>query len=145
MEISSLKSNPQTVESGEWISDIPQMGEVRLKVRSLNYSVFKTLISRKSRAVPTKDRERDNSIKEDVLHRIRGEALHEAILLDWDGLTDAGKPVPFNSDQALQLLTEKDFADFQYAVLYAAGVAGKDRADLAAEAAKNSKPSLSGS
>jgi hypothetical protein len=144
MDISNLRKSTATVEAGDWVDGIPQMGELRLRVRGLNSAQYKAIFSRKQRAVPKDQRERDGSVKDDVLHRIRGEALHEAILLDWSGLTSNNQPVPFDPGQALAWLTDPEFEDFQFAVLYAAGVVGKDRSDAGQALAKNSKAPSAG-
>jgi hypothetical protein len=137
MDIANLKKSTDKVEGGAWVMDIPQMGELRLRVRGLGSEVYKALFARKQRAVPKDQRERDGSIKDDVLHRIRGEALHETILLEWDGLTAGGKPYPFDKEVALTWLTDQTFEDFHYAVLYAAGVVGKDRGEKVDNLSKN--------
>lgn len=144
MDISNLKKSTATVEAGDWVDGIPQMGELRLRVRGLNSAQYKAVFSRKQRAVPKDQRERDNSIKESVLHVIRGEALHEAILLDWSGLTSKNEPVAYDPGQALAWLTDPEFEDFQFAVLYAAGVVGKDREEAGTDLAKNSKAPSAG-
>lgn len=144
MDISNLKKSTDKVEGGEWVWDIPQMGELRLRVRGLGSELYKQVFSRKQRAVVKADRERDGSIKDDVLHRIRGEALHETILLEWDGLTADGKPYAFDKDVALAWLTDPEYEDFQFAVLYAAGVVGKERGDRTEALSKNSLASSDG-
>lgn len=144
MEINSLKRSTDRVEGGDWVSDIPEMGDLRLRVRGIGSAQYKAVYARKSRAVPRKDRERDGSIKDDVLHQIRGEALHEAILLEWGGLTSGGQEYAYDADTAMKWLTDPDFADFHYATLYAAGVVGKDRADAQEELEKNSQTPLAG-
>lgn len=144
MDISNLKRSTATVEAGDWVDGIPQMGELRLRVKGLNSAQYKAIFSRKQRAVPKDQRERDGSVKDSVLHVIRGEALHEAILLDWAGLTNNNQPVAYDPGQALAWLTDPEFEDFQFAVLYAAGVVGKDRDDAGSDLAKNSKAPSSG-
>lgn len=144
MDISNLKRSTATVEAGDWVDGIPQMGELRLRVRGLNSAQYKAILARKQRAVPKDQRERDNSIKEDVLHGLRGEALHEAILLDWAGLTSNNEPVKYDPGLALSWLIDPEFEDFQFAVLYAAGVVGKDRTDAGETLTKNSKAPSAG-
>ncbi len=144
MDIANLKKSTEKVEGGDWVWDIPQMGDLRLRVRGLGNEVYKQVFARKQRAVPKDQRERDGSIKDDVLHKIRGEALHETILLEWDGLTAEGKPFPFDTKTALTWLTDPEFEDFHFAVLYAAGVVGKDRGDRTEALAKNSPASSDG-
>lgn len=144
MEIGNLKKSTQKVEGGDWVADIPQMGELRLRVRGLGSAQYKAVLARKLRAAPKQDRERDGSVREAVEHRLRGEALHETILLDWDGLTSGGEAFDYDSDTALSWLTDPEFEDFHYATLYAAGVVGKDRDEAAGELAKNSKAPSAG-
>lgn len=144
MDIANLKRSTAIVEAGDWVGDIPQMGELRLRVKGLNSAQYKAIFSRKQRAVPKDQRERDGTVKEAVLHVIRGEALHEAILLGWDGLTSNGEPVAYDADQALAWLTDPEFEDFQFAVIYAAGVVGKERDGAGTDLSKNSKAPSSG-
>jgi len=144
MDINNLKRSTDRVEGGDWVGDIPEMGDLRLRVRGLGSAQYKAIMSRKSRAVPRQDRERDGSIKDEVLHRIRGEALHEAILLDWDGLTAGGQPFGFDASVALNWLTDPEYQDFHFATLYAAGVVGKERAEAQEELGKNLPPPLAG-
>lgn len=138
MDISNLKRSQDKVESGDWVDGIPQMGELRLKVRGIGSKVYKTLFERKQRAVPAKERLRDGSIPDDILHKLRGESLFETILLDWDGLTDNGKPFPYDKELALKFLTEMEYEDFHYATMWAAGVVGKENKDLTDDSRKNS-------
>lgn len=126
MEISNLKRSAVKVADGDWVRDIPQMGDLALKVRGIGYEAYKQTMARKLRAIPSKERERDGNPSEAALHRARGEALHEHVLLDWDGLTDSGKKLEYNSETALVWLTSPEFEDFHYAVVYAAGVVGKE-------------------
>jgi len=138
MDIGNFKKSSDAIESGDWVDDIPQMGDLRLRVKGLNSAQFKAIFARKQRAVPKQQRERDGEIQEEVLHQIRGEALCEAILLDWDGLTSEGQPFPFDKETARKWLTDPDFADFHYATLYAAGVVGKDKTEAKDGLEKNS-------
>jgi hypothetical protein len=141
MELSNLKSavtaEDISAKGGDWVGDIPQMGDLRLRVKSLSSKLYQTVFNRKQRAVPVKERERDGSIPEPLLHKLRGEALHETILVDWSGLTDKGQPVPYDKDNALLWLTDLDFEDFHFATLYAAGVVGRERKVAMDDTAKN--------
>lgn len=129
MDVNDLKKSPAKVADGDWVKDIPQMGDLELKVRGLGSTVYRETLARKLRAVPSKERERDGTISDAVEYPIRGQVLHECILLDWKGLENEGKAFPFDKDVALSWLMDPAFEDFHYAVMYAAGVVGKQRKD----------------
>lgn len=140
MDISALKRTPEraaAIETGEWISDIPQMGDVRLKVRGIGSKLYQTTVARLSRAVTRDGRNRDNSLKNDVAAKITGEALAEHILLDWDGFTEEGEPLAYSKELALQWLTDPDFETFQGAVFWAASVVQNGREETTEALAKN--------
>ncbi|MBB4000968.1 hypothetical protein [Aurantimonas endophytica] len=128
MDISSLKRDSKKVEAGEWVGDIPGMEDVRLRVRGLSSPTVAALRSRKERKVSREGRERDGQLKTDVALVIFGEILHEAVLLEWDGITSDGKPLPFDADIAKVWLTDPDFTPFADAVVWAAQVVDKGRA-----------------
>lgn len=145
MELSNLKRDSKTVESGKWVDEIPGMGDLRLRVRGLSSPTVVALRARKQRQVPKGDRLGDGSIKTDVDMRIFGETLHEAVLLEWDGLTDNGKPVPFDPELARTWLTEPDFMPFADAVAWAAQFVDRGTAEAQGGLEKNSRKPSSGS
>lgn len=138
MEISTLKRDSAAVAAGQWVGDIPGMGDVRLRVRGLSSPVVVAVRSRKERKVPRDQRERDGSLRPEIGLVVFGEVLHEAVLLEWDGLTDGGEPVPYSAELAEQWLTDPDFAFFADAVVYAAQIVDKGQVDAKGELAGNS-------
>lgn len=141
MDISNLKRDSTKVEGGQWVDNIPGMEDIRLRVRGLSSKHVAALRSRKERKVSRDGREADGSLKQEVALRILGEVLHEAVLLDWDGLSDGGKPLPFNSEIALEWLSNPDFTPFADAVVWAAGVVDRGRKDAKDNLEKNSRKS----
>ncbi|TKT79970.1 hypothetical protein [Aquamicrobium sp. LC103] len=141
MDISALKRDSKAAEAGEWVSDIPGLEDARLRVRGLASPTVVALRSRKERKVSREGRERDGSLKPEVAMRILGEVLHEAVLLEWDGFTDGGNPLPYDADLAKEWLTNPDYMAFADAVTWAASVVDKGRADYQADAEGNSKRS----
>lgn len=137
MDIQSLKKDVAASTEGQWVSDIPEMGQLRLRVRGENSPKVAALRARKLRAVPKDKRGRDGMpIFEEVM-RVTTEVLHEAVLLDWDGLTDGGKPVKFSPELAKQWITDPDFQDFADAVAWASKIVANGQADQVEEAAGN--------
>ncbi|KAA0970311.1 hypothetical protein FPY71_07240 [Aureimonas fodinaquatilis] len=133
MDLSSLQRDSAKVEAGEWVGDIPGFGEARLRVRGLESTAFAATRARKERAVPRNQRERDGTLKSDAARRIFGEALADVILLDWDGITEGGKTVPYDAERAALLLTNPDFSPFADAVVWAASFVDRARVADAAE------------
>lgn len=137
MDINDLKRDSAAASEGKWIADIPDLGNVRLRVRGLSSPKVIALRSRKERAVPRKERMRDGSLTPETAIRIGGEVLHEAVLLDWDGLTSDGKPVKYDPKLAADWCTNPDFQDFSNAVAWAAMVVDRGAADMTEDLAGN--------
>lgn len=129
MDINSLKRDSAAIAAGQWVSDIPGLGDVRLRVRGLSSPIVVAVRGRKERKVPRDQRERDGSLTPEVGIQVFGEVLLEAVLLDWSGLTDNGKPVVYDLEIARKWLTDPDFAFFADAVVWAAQIVDKGNAD----------------
>lgn len=142
MDIQSLKKDSATIAGGQWIDDIPGMGDLRLRVRGLTSPQVTTLRSALERKAEKKDRNRDGSLKYEANVRIMKQVLHDAVLLEWDGLTDGGKPVLFGKEQAGEWLYNDDYRSFADAVTWAASVVDNGAAEDTELLAGNSqKPS----
>lgn len=142
MEINSIKRDSAVIKAGTWVGDIPEMGDLRLRVRGLTSPQVVTLRSSLERKAPKSDRNRDGSLKNDASIRIFSEVLYSAVLLEWEGITEDGKPVPYNADVAKEWLTNPDYRAFADAVTWAANAVDNGNAENVEELAKNS-PALS--
>lgn len=120
MDISKIKRDSNKISEGQWVKDIPEAGDLALRVRGMSSPMVQALMSRKIRAVEKSDRNRDGSPKMQVATRITSEVLAEAVLLDWAGLTDNGKEVKYSKALANEWLTNPDYKDFADAVAWAA-------------------------
>ena len=138
MEIKDLKRNSGMIAKGQWIGEIPDMGDLRLLVRGLTSPSVSALRAQKERSVPRKHRQRDGSLKMETALRISSELLHEVVLLDWDGITMDGKPVKYDATLAKEWLTDPDYQDFANAVAWAAMVADRGEEETTAELVGNS-------
>lgn len=137
MEIKDLKKNSAAISAGEWVSNIPDMGDLRLKVRGLSSPVVSTLRARKERSVPRNERNRDGSLRQSTARRISSEILAEAVLMDWEGITENGKAVPYNKELATKWLTDLDFQDFADAVAWSSMLVDRGVSDETEELAGN--------
>lgn len=130
MDIKKIKRDSNKISEGQWVSDIPEAGDLRLLVRGMSSPIVQTLMARKLRAVPKEDKTRDGSPKLEVVTRITTEVLHEAVLLDWDGLTEDDVPVKYNSALAKEWLTNPDYKEFADCVAWAARAVDSGDAEL---------------
>lgn len=144
MEISNFKRNSAAAAEGRWIDGIPRAPGLRLRVRGLSSPKAVTCRRQKERQVEKKDRERGGGFKPEVEQRITREVLAEAILLEWDGLKEGGKPVAYSAERARQLLLDPDYDEFAGAVTWAASVVDTDNEEVAEEQEGNSGKSSSG-
>ena len=132
MDIGSI-NNKVDLSEGEWIDDIPDMDGIRFKVRSTNYKPFRTatagLARRSGKKLNTDEGVADFTVA-------TGKPLAEHILLDWDGVTENGKPLKFDKKRSLAILTADD--DYGIGNKFRRGVewAGDQVADRIAERAK---------
>ncbi|MGB3834823.1 MAG: hypothetical protein WA975_23495 [Mesorhizobium sp.] len=136
MEISAFRRDSKVVEAGQWIGDIPGMGDLRLRVRGLSTPTAVAYRSRLERAVPRNKRDRDGSLKPEQSLEVFSQVLLEHVLFDWDGITQDGKPVPYSKDLAAEWLTNPDFRPFADAVAWAAGVVDRGGEETEGESVK---------
>lgn len=145
MDISALKRDAKEVAAGRWIGDIPGMENARLRVRGLSSEIVVTRQAAKERKISKKGRNADGTLKPSVARQVLGEVLHEVVLLEWDGFSDGGQPVPYDPDLAAKWCTDPDYEIFADAVVYAARIVDRGMIETAEEVAGNSKRSSSGS
>ncbi|ACL58947.1 hypothetical protein [Methylobacterium nodulans] len=127
MKLKSFKTNSALLEQGRWVDDIPQAGNLRLRVRGLGNVDYRTLMDRLVDAVPREKRIRGIDPRE--RDRITGECLAEAVLLDWDNLFEDEEEtvkVPFSKELAKQLLTDPDYVRLYDAVIWAANLVANE-------------------
>jgi hypothetical protein len=132
MDIGNLNKTANLSE-GDWVDDIPGMDGVRFKVRSTNYKPFRVATAGLARRSGKKLRTDEGVVDFTVA---TGKALAEHILLDWDGVTEAGKPIKHDVKKALAILVADD--DFGIGEAFRRGVewAGDQVAERIAETAK---------
>jgi hypothetical protein len=122
MKLGALKIDSTRAEQGAWISQIPDMGDLRLKVRGFGNSDYQRVLARETAAVPRENRTAGR-IDPNVLENIMAVCMLETVLIDWAGLTgDDDQPIEYSKDMARTLLTDPDYRPFRDAVAWAARV-----------------------
>ncbi|APX83978.1 hypothetical protein BV511_04135 [Methylorubrum extorquens] len=139
MKLSSLKVDAAAIEDGEWIGNIPEMGDLEVRVRGLNNAKYRRLQTTLIDAVPRAKRQ-GGRLDPDEQDRITASCLNATVLLDWRGLEgEDGQPVPYSKDLATDLLTKPEFRRFREAVIWAASQVGEERAAADEDDAGNSR------
>ncbi len=127
MKLTAIKVNPAAIEQGQWIGDLPDMGDLKLKVRGIGNSDYRILQGKLLRAVPRAQRAELTPEQQD---EIAGKLLLETCLIDWQNVTDeASAEIPYSKELAADLLFKPEFARFRDAVAYAAATVGDQAAD----------------
>lgn len=135
MQLSALKIDPAAIEQGQWVGNIPDMGDLEFKVRGIGNADYRKLQGKLLRAIPRQQRV---DLSPDQQDEVAGKLLLETCLLDWRNLTDAdGKVIAYSKDLATELLTKPEYSRFRDAVAYAASTVGEQQADEIKADAKN--------
>jgi hypothetical protein len=129
MKIGEAKIDPVKFEQGAWVDNIPEMGDLRLKVRGINNVSWRRLQNTLLAAVPRAKRV-GGRIDPDEMDRITATCLRETCLLDWENLeNDDGSPLPYSKEVAGKLLTDPATMRFRDAISWAASTVADDDAE----------------
>ncbi len=127
MKLSSIEVDPDKIEQGQWIGNIPEAGDLQLKVRGLQNADFRRLQGKLVEAVP-RAKKVGGRLDPDEQDRVTNQCLAATVLLDWRGLEDDNGPIPFSKEKARELLMDPRYRRFREAVIWAASVVGEEQA-----------------
>jgi hypothetical protein len=144
MKLSTIAVDPKAVEDGDWVKNLPEMGDLELKVRGQNSSAWKARRRRLLNALPRNLRNRADGLPQAVEDRFMDTLLIEAGLLDWKNLEFDDGAKPYSLELATKLITDPAYNLFRDAVLAATARVGAAEADADEDLAKNSVTSSSG-
>lgn len=136
MDLSSLKTNTVVVEQGDWVDNIPDMGDLRLKVRGRGNARWRRLEQQMATAVEKGKRLKGRLVPEEQ-DRIIGICIRDTALIDWENLKDGDKAIPYSKEMASTLLTDPQYRAFFDACVWACSVVGDGTADDQGAAVKN--------
>lgn len=140
MDIEELKLNPNHYEDGAWVGNIPQFGDVKLKVRGLRSKVYREALDAEMRKVPRKLRAPNGEPFLSERLRITADLMSKVVLLDWSGIASKGKPLPFDRNLAQEWCTNPAYIQFAESVAYAAQLVDAGSGQDEEEILGNSKP-----
>jgi hypothetical protein len=124
MKLSDVAIDFNRVEQGEWVDNIPEMGDLRVKVRGVSNADWRRLQSKLIQAVPRNKRV-GGQIDPEESDRITSVLLLETAVLDWSGIEDdSGNSVPYSKEQAREIVTNPTHRRVRDAFLWAASTVG---------------------
>jgi hypothetical protein len=137
MKLKDIALDAERQENGAWVTDVPDMEGLRLKVRGSNNADWRRLQNKLLEAIPRK-RRMSGRLDVDDTDRITESLLLNTCLLDWDGLEDDdGKPIPYSKEMAHKLIYEKEYRAFRDAVAWAANNVAQQISDDLKETSGN--------
>lgn len=137
VDIANIQRDSAVVEAGRWVDEIPGLDNARVRVRGLSSPYVVAYRARLERSRPREDRLADGSLKPDIAMKIFGIVLHDVVLLEWDGFTRKGEPVPYDKDTAKEWCTNPNYLPFQDGVTWAANCVDRGLVEAKEEDAKN--------
>ena len=120
MELNDIVRDTAKIDQGAWIGEIPEMGELRLKVRGTSNSDFQRMMQKLVAAVP-RAKKQGGRVDPIEMDRIMGSCAHATLLLDWEGVKVNGELRPYDRELAFKLCTDPAYQKFVKAVTWAAG------------------------
>jgi len=127
MKLSAGKINVAALEQGAWVGDIPNMGELRLKVRGTSNADWRELERKLINALPREKKIRGlvDAKEQDT---IVAECLFQAGLQDWDGFEDdEGKPIPYSKELAREICFNPEYMRYRDAIAWACNVVAEEK------------------
>lgn len=143
MKLSDIRVDAAKQEEGEWVKDIPEMGDLELRVKGLNIPAYRNMQSKMYESVPRQHKSRGR-VSTEYQEKITNQCLHAHILLDWKNVNDGEKDVPFSKEMSHELLTKPEYRAFRDAVIWAASTVGQVAAEEGEDDLKNSPTPSSG-
>lgn len=104
MELDQLKRDLPSIEDGRWVdsSEVPSLKGIRVKVRGHSSKRVRELYAHLERSAPESDKN-GNFLTKEARARITREVVSSETLVDIEGLTIGGNPVPVERIRPLLL------------------------------------------
>lgn len=119
MRLENLRLDVERIEAGEWVENIPGLGDIRLKVRGSNCAAFRLAQAKAQRGITSADRHEGGLVDPKAVDVVLGTALAEAVLVDWENVEIDGQMARYSKPLAHTLLVDPEMALFRDGVAWA--------------------------
>jgi hypothetical protein len=123
------------IDNGIWIDDIEGFPGLKLMVVGISSKESQKALTQKQAAMRLKSR--GKPLTPDQLAKCMRETLAEVVIKDWN-LKQAGNPVEFTRERAIEFIIPRNGDNLARAVLLAAQQVDDDASELIKEVSKNS-------
>ena len=139
MDLNKLRTDLNRESDGVWV-DIGDGASIKVaRIGNPRHSAILRKLS-----APYRRQINAGTLPDDVAFRISGEAMANAILLDWNGLELDGATLVYSQQAAKDVLCNQQLKDFRSQVQAAAEDEEAFRQTVIEDAEKNSQSGLSG-
>lgn len=145
MKLSSVAVDPKAVEDGEWVKDLPEMGDLELKARGQNSVAWRTKQRKLLNALPRNLRNHPDGLPMKVQDGINNKCLIEVGIIDWKNLEMDDGVKPFGKELLASLINDPVNQIFRDACFIATARVGTAATDADEELVGNSESSSAGS
>jgi len=128
MKLSDTRINSARLEAGDWVDNIPDFGDLRLKVRGIGNADYDRLRAELLRALPRAKRNDTAAIA-----AFMPQLLVETVLIDWQNVDEGA----YSKDLALKFLSDPDYRPLIDAVVWAAEQVANAKVEELGTDAKN--------
>lgn len=112
MDLTNIALDNKKEKEGVWF-DID--GETSVLVARMYNPNFQKLFERLS--MPYRNSAKRGLLKDEKAEEILSKVLSKTVLLDWKGLTLAGKQVKYSTDKAAEILSDKKYSTFRQIII----------------------------
>lgn len=109
MDIGALKKADAEAAEGVWVGDLPDMGDVRLRVRPMTHPRVMRAMGRARRAAAADIPEGQAGLSDAQEEQIDRDVMASVALVGWENLTSDGEPVPFSAELAAEFMRVETF------------------------------------
>lgn len=132
MDLAELTLDVARAEAGDWVTDLPDLGDIAVKVRGLGNADYRIEQAELVQKLPARKR---SSVVE--LDKVQTRLLLDTVLKDWKNVSQGGADVPYSKETAERLLFNPALRKFRDGILIAGAQIADARAEVAATDSKN--------
>ncbi len=136
-KLNSFAVNAEAIEGGEWVEEIPDCGDLKIKTRGLGNSEWKRLNQTLVMALPRTERRNPKGLTPERQREITAKLLAHTCVLDWNLTDDDEKPIACSPASVFEIISNPKLGPLYDACLWAAAHIGDSREDDKKEDAGN--------
>lgn len=119
MKLSTTKVDPKAIEDGDWIENLPEMDDLKLKARGQSSMAYRAVQRKELNKLPRNVRNLPDGLPLAIQDRITNKCLVDAGILDWQNMELDDGIKPFSKELLEQLVNDPVSQVFREACIVA--------------------------